>query len=120
MKKLIATFLLCFSSFAFSQTVDRLTQAGCDFLAASAACVTEENRKVVEGDFCTKSIRSLLDKNKAAAPDSDWSMVEQVFEQEIKRVKSTKVKDAQKVFNALQDKCYSVGGDIKQLLHKEL
>lgn len=120
MKKLLASILLFVSSFALAGQIDKLTQDGCDFLGSVAACVTEENKKKVKSGFCKESIVGIVEGFKAQQPADDFSLADKLIEQEMARVKLTKSKDTQGTFNAVRDRCYAVGGDIKQLLNKEL
>lgn len=119
MKFLFAVLMLA-ASLASAQMIERLTQAGCDFVAAVAACTTDEIRGKVPVGFCKKSTLSVLDDQKQRLPTADFSMIEAVLDQEISRVTTTKAKDAQKVFNDFQDKCYTVSGDIKKLMNQTM
>jgi len=119
MKFLLAVLLLS-ASLASAQMIERLTQQGCDFVAAVSACTTEENNGKVPKGFCKKSTTSVLDNQKQVLPTGDFSMIESLLDQEIKRVTSTKQKNAQKVFNEFQDKCYEVSGDIKKLMNQTM
>jgi hypothetical protein len=119
MKFLFAVLMLS-TSLVSAQMLERLSQPGCDFVAAVAACTTDEVRGKVPAGFCRKSTLSVLDAQKQHLPTADFSMIEAVLDQEISRVTTTKAKDAQKVFNEFQDKCYAVSGDIKKLMNQTM
>lgn len=113
--------LLTFAAAAVSgQTLDRLSQSGCDFVATVAACQTEEVRGKVEKGFCQKSAKSVLDKSRESLPDADFSLIEKLVEQEIKRIKNTKQKDPQKAYDTFIEKCYPAGGEISKLLNQTI
>jgi hypothetical protein len=119
MKYLILLLSLC-ANLAFAQVLDRLSQTGCDFVAAVAACTTDEVLGKVPEGFCEKSSQSVLDEQLRMLPTADFSKIEALVEQEIKRVKVSKLKDPQKVFNEFQDKCYAASGVIKTLMNDRM
>jgi len=116
-------FFLCLTfcaSVASAQVLDRLSQPGCDFVAAVAACTTDEVLKKVPQGFCKKSSQSVLDAQLRMMPTADFSLIEAVIDQEIARVKTTKLKDPQKVYNTFLDKCYEASGVIEKLMNSKL
>ena len=119
MKYLILLLAFC-ANLASAQVLDRLSQTGCDFVAAVAACATDEVLGKVPEGFCRQSSQSVLDAQLRMLPTADFSKIEAVLEQEIARVKTTKLKDPQKVYNDYQDKCYGVSGVIEKLMNNKL
>jgi len=117
MKKLLALFLLV-PALAFGQVINRLTQYGCDFTAAYAACATEETNKKVKEGFCRESLKAPLNAQKEQLPTADFSMIEAYLEQEYNKAKVLKMKNPQAVFNSVQEACYDASGDLTKLINK--